>query len=276
MSTATDRAIAEIRASKPLDRYAKKILSLVRPHLRFDLRKGKAADDKLGASRLGGEPDLPEGTAWPIGPGFDGPAPMDFLVQIDLDSVARRDVDQLLPTSGVLAFFVAQSYEGCAVIHGDHDTLVRVPVPGPRRRARARAKPKWGGIDVSADMVLPPPWSAFVSSAERSASAWNPRTDKRGKGSTLVELPARAHEAYCEIYERWIAELGHAQHGMLGYERMMEGVQRADELVLLRLDYNEYGAYDFVEVVSICWFITEADLAAGTFDAVEVYCGSTI
>src|SRR5688572_18856159 len=102
MTTAIEEAIAEIRASKPLAKHAKRILELVRPHIRFTLRKGKAADNKPGASRLGGEPDLPTGTPWPIGPGWDGEAPMDFLAQIDLDTVARRDVDGLLPKSGVL------------------------------------------------------------------------------------------------------------------------------------------------------------------------------
>jgi len=277
MTTATDRAIAEIRQSKPLAKHAKKILSLVRPHIHFTPRKGKAADNKLGASRLAGEPDLPEGTAWPVGPGFEGEAPMDFIAQIDLDSISRRDVDGLLPKSGVLAFFVAQNYDGGKVIYGEHDAIVRVPLPvGQRGRRKGAKPPKWGGFDVTADMVLPPPWTELVSSKNRSGTAWNSRTGRRGKGKTLVELAHDAHEIYCQIYERWLEEFGHAQHGMFGYERMMEGAQKADELVLLRMDYNNFTAYDFVEVVSIYWFITEDDLIAGKFDAAEVFCGSTI
>lgn len=271
--SAIERAIQEIKASKPLARHAKKILGQVRPHIRFTPRKGKAADNKLGASRLGGEPDLPSGTAWPIGPGFDGDAPMDFIAQVDLDAISPRDVDELLPTSGVLAFFVAQNYEGCAVIYGDRDALVRVPQPG---RKKTKKPPKWGGFDVSADLVLPPPWSAFVSSAARSATAWNARTGKRGKGTTLVELPSDAHTAYSEIYERWLEDVGYETYGMFGYERMMENAQRADELALLRIDSHGYGAYDFVEIVSIYWFITEQALAGQQFDKVEAFCGSTI
>jgi uncharacterized protein YwqG len=276
VTTATETAIAEIRGSKPLAKQAKRILELVRPHIRFEPRKGKAADNKPGASRLGGEPDLPPGTAWPIGPGWNGDAPMDFIAQIDLDAVARRDVDGVLPTSGVLAFFVAQNYDTCAVIHGDHDTVARVASPVPRRRRSAKP-PKWGGFDVSADIVLPPPWSAFVSSKTRSSSAYSSRTGTTGRGKTLVELSPEAHEAYCEIYERWIEAVGYEQHGMLGYERMMENAQTRDELVLLRIDNNGFtGTYDFVEVVSIYWFITEDALVARKFDDVSVLCGSTI
>lgn len=266
--------MAEIRASKPLAKHASKLLSLVRPVVRLVPRKGKAADAAVGASRLGGEPDLPEGTAWPIGPGFDGDAPMDFVAQLDLEAIAPHDVEHLLPTSGVLAFFVAQSYDGGVVIHGERDRLVRVAAPGRTKKAKP---PKGDGFEVSADLVLPPPWSAFVSSTKRSASAWNPRTGKKGKGpKPVVELAPEAHAAYGAIYERWIQAVGVKQHGLLGYDRMMENVQRADELELLRLDYNEHGTYDFCEVVSIHWFITRDDLAARAFDAVEVHCGSTI
>jgi uncharacterized protein YwqG len=274
MAAAVEKSIAEIRASKPLAKHADRILELVRPHIRFKLRKGKPADMNLGVSRLGGDPDLPAGIAWPMG--YDGDAPMDFIAQIDLDTVAKRDVDGVLPKSGVLAFFVSQDYDECAVIQGEHDALVRVPTPGPKKKKKGAPPPKWGGIDVTADMVLPPPWTQFVSSKKRSASAWNPRTDKTGKGKTLVELPADAHEAYCEIYDRWIGEVGYKQDGMLGYERKMEGVQEPDELALLRIDYNELSYYDFVEAVTIYWFITADDLVARKFDDVEVYVGSTI
>ena len=272
MTTAAETAIAEIRASKSLAKYAKRILEHVRPHIRFTPRKGKPADNKPGASRLGGEPDLPEGMAWPIGPGFDGDAPMDFIAQIDLDAVARRDVDRLLPRSGVLAFFVAQNYDTGVVIHGEHDKVTRVDDP----RHRSSKPLKWAGFDVSADMLIPPPWSAFVSSKSRSATMWNSRTRQRGKGKTLVELPAETHQVYVDIYNRWLEAIGHSEHGMFGYERMMESVQQADDLVLLRIDHDEHIPYDFVEVVSIYWFTSEKDLAARAFDRVEVFCGSTI
>ena len=273
MPTADEQAIAEIRASKPLAKHAKRILELVRPHIRFTPRAGKAADNKPGASRLGGEPDLPTGTPWPIGPGYDGDAPMDFIAQIDLDTIARRDVDGRLPRSGVLAFFVAMDYSACFVIHGDHDAVTRVP--DPRRKKKSAKPPKWGGFDISADMVLPPPWSEFVSSASRRV-AWNSRTHQRDKGKTLVELATEPFAAYADIYQRWLDAVGYPQHGMFGYERSMEGVQRADELCLLRIDHDKHVPYDFVEVVSIYWFINEDDLTARSFDEVDVFCGSTI
>lgn len=270
-----EEAVAAIRASPALAPHASAILAHVRPHIRFTPRRGRAADNAPGASRLGGEPDLPSDMGWPLGPGFDGETPMDFLAQIDLDTVARRDVDGVLPRTGVLAFFVAQNYARGLVVHGEHAELARVSRPGPRRR-RAPKVPTWAGIDVAADLILPPPWSRFVSSAARSATAWDARTNQTGRGDTVVELPSAAHEAYVAIYERWLEAVGWEQHGMLGYDRMMEGAQRADELALLRLDDNGVIPYDFVEVVSIYWLISARALAARAFDEAEVFCGTQI
>jgi hypothetical protein len=272
----TDEYLTEIRASKPLAKHAKTILELVRPHIRLTPRKGKVADNEIGATRLGGEPDLPEGMEWPIGPGFDGDAPMDFLAQINLDAVAGHAVDKRLPRDGVLAFFVAQSYQGGRVIYGAQDELVRCSLPRARSKKRTAKPPKWAGFDIDTTLVLPPPWSQFVCPTTRSKTTWNPRTGKRGKPKTLVELSPEAHTAYGEIYDRWIDEVGWRQTGMLGYDRPMEGVQEADELCLFRLDYTEHGSYDFVEVVSIYFFIEKDALAAKNFDEVQVFCGSTI
>ena len=267
--TPIERAIAEIRASAPLANHAVQLLELARPHIRLTPREGTAADNALGASRLAGDPDLPAGTPWPIGPGFDGDAPMDFIAQIDLDAVSRRDVDRLLPRSGVLAFFVAQTYDGCAVIHGEHDSLVRVTKPG------SDAAKRWGGFEIEADIVLPPPWTQFVSGTERGP-VWNPRTGEREALPAIVELDRDAYNAYADIHEKWLEAVGHDQHGMLGYERGSEFAQRPDELVLLRIDENPHTEYDFVELVAIYWFITRDSLVGHAFGDVEAYCGTTI
>lgn len=266
--TPIETAIAEIRASVPLAKHATQLLELVRPHIRLTPRKGTRADTAVGASRLAGDPDLPRRTSWPIGPGYEGDAPMDFIAQIDLDAVAWRDVDGLLPRSGVLAFFVAQTYEGGAVIHGEHESLVRVPTPD-------RDKRTWGGFDVAADLVLPPPWTQFVSRTSRG-EVWNPRTGERERLPAIVELEPDAYNAYADIYDKWLDAVGHDGVGMLGYERASEGVQRADQLALLRIDENPHTDYDFVELVSIYWFITRDALVGHAYGDVEVFCGTTI
>lgn len=71
-----------------------------------------------GASRLGGTPDLPPGSAWPWRPGYvgvrqvldepdDQPAPLSFLAQLDFADLAAAGTlpDVPLPTSGRLQLY---------------------------------------------------------------------------------------------------------------------------------------------------------------------------
>lgn len=85
----------------------------------------------MGESRLGGEPDLPKGTTWPhvtctkkdfgIAPEHFRPGtlpepdakgryqvPLGFIAQLDLADLAAHDADGLLPTTGMLWFFLRQ------------------------------------------------------------------------------------------------------------------------------------------------------------------------
>lgn len=63
---------------------------------------GPAADAPLGATRLGGAPDLPVGSAWPSSEhGVCG-----FLGQFDLADVRRRTGAADLPPEGLLSVFV--------------------------------------------------------------------------------------------------------------------------------------------------------------------------
>ncbi len=55
----------------------------------------------LGASRIGGIPDLPGGERWPERDG----RPMAFLAQFRLEDVAAHDTEKVLPSSGTMYFF---------------------------------------------------------------------------------------------------------------------------------------------------------------------------
>ncbi len=55
----------------------------------------------IGASKLGGAPDLPVGVTWPAWKGL----PQSFIAQIHLGDIAPYDANNLLPHSGMLWFF---------------------------------------------------------------------------------------------------------------------------------------------------------------------------
>lgn len=90
------------------------------------------ADEKkiaVGATKIGGHPDLPAGTTWPR----HARCPMTFIAQIDLASIAKI-LDSELPSRGLLSFFVIDDLDGgayldkCTVIYSDGD-LTRFEVP---------------------------------------------------------------------------------------------------------------------------------------------------
>ena len=68
------------------------------PAISFSLEPRKAAG--VGESKLGGAPDLPMDFQFPI-----GAAPIDFLLQINLEEVSPLDKTDSLPRSGLLSFF---------------------------------------------------------------------------------------------------------------------------------------------------------------------------
>lgn len=113
--TAPPRGIGEFRdrlGAVGLGRAADDLVALVRPSCRLvpDPSIDCAA---VGASRLGGVPDLAPGTAWPTGPD----ASLSFVGQINLAEVAEVMPSSGVPASGLLSFFydaVSQSAWGFA------------------------------------------------------------------------------------------------------------------------------------------------------------------
>ena len=95
-----------------LARIATQLSALAQPSIH--LTAVPTGDDALaaGASKLGGAPDLPVGTAWPY---FKG-APLAFLAQIRLEDAHAYDTAHALPATGLLSFF----YDARQQTYGDN------------------------------------------------------------------------------------------------------------------------------------------------------------
>lgn len=83
-----------------LGRVAEDLLAMAAPMVRIYAKPAEDEAIPIGASKLGGQPDLPEGVERPA-----WHEPMGFLGQFNLAEVAPHDTEAALPTAGLLSFF---------------------------------------------------------------------------------------------------------------------------------------------------------------------------
>ncbi|AFY62731.1 YwqG family protein [Synechococcus sp. PCC 6312] len=88
-----------------LARVADALKNLTRPGIRIDTTPITATELPLGASRIGGRPDVSEDFAWPV---WDGDT-LSFLAQINLTDLAIFPTASILPSNGWLLFFYDQN-----------------------------------------------------------------------------------------------------------------------------------------------------------------------
>lgn len=79
----------------------RRLVAEARPAIHLVREAGEDGSIPLGASKLGGWPDLPEGTAWPMG----RHRPLAFLGQLSLAEVPRNEATAALPERGLLSVF---------------------------------------------------------------------------------------------------------------------------------------------------------------------------
>jgi len=99
-----------------LQRVSQSVLELAEPAIRFETAPVQDAPLQVGASKVGGYPDLPPGIPWPECRGH----PLDFLAQINLTELSGFEGSEHLPPSGILLFFFGT--EGDPFHHPAEDT----------------------------------------------------------------------------------------------------------------------------------------------------------
>ncbi len=121
---------------------AEACLALTRPALFFEPMEAVVEEDiPLGASKIGGRPDLPDGFAWPQG------AP--FLVQLNLADIPEGVLDIALPREGLLSCF----WDGR---DWDNDAVLLWTQPGAAlaRRAPSDSRKRYEPRRLAARIIL--------------------------------------------------------------------------------------------------------------------------
>jgi len=139
-----------------LDHHLQSFEAVTRNCIRLYLSQEDERDIPLGASKMGGRPDLPPSIAWPFEterPPSDQDRlfnqnqvekpllPLSFIAQINVSEVSAMDEERLLPDAGMLYFFYAAEQDvwgfdprdrsGFAVFYfdGDMSDLCRADFP---------------------------------------------------------------------------------------------------------------------------------------------------
>ncbi len=116
------------------------VTTLAQPAVRLTTRAVAQSAIAVGSSEVGGQPDLPPGTAWPAKQG----APLAFIAQIRLEEVAAYDTAHALPTKGLLSFFydaAQETYGGSPADRAGFHVFYTANATGVRRMPFPTALP---------------------------------------------------------------------------------------------------------------------------------------
>jgi hypothetical protein len=235
--------LVELFAGAKLEDHKGKILAACLPSIRWvatPLAKDTLA---LGASKLGGRPDLPPGTSWPkssTGRALEHVATLDFQNAPVLDGVPKID--------GRLVFFYdaknvpfGDDAEGAwAIVHIASKTeVVRTAAP----KGTKTLKPS--KLEPVVDRTLP----AVTAHAYAS-----------------MGLPQKALDRYRDLLDVWPrVDKSIEYHRSFGHGNVTDESDAPEPLLLLQVDSYEHGAIHWGDAGRLFFWIEPADLRAGRF-----------
>lgn len=229
----------------------------------------------IGVSKFGGKPDLPAGVDWP----HCNDAPLSFICQIDLSSVAKNPIAGRLPSEGLLSFFCnhAQYTMDWRVQLFSKRNLVRVAFP--------ESLPdyyQYSACEVTLGKALTlPGWeSALVGSLDLDPDEWdayNELTDVLGTEESAghhlfghAQEVQGAMELQCQIESNGIEDCNQAARENPSAAELEPGV--ADWVLLLQIESDQNPGMNWGGWGSLYFWITKTDLAECAFERVWMIC----
>lgn len=259
--------------------------------LRFDMAaEGKA---EKGASKFGGNPDLPEGFQWSYftTDTFDDdevkPRPLAFLAQVNCAEVSAYDKEGLLPEKGMLYFFYelgSQKWgfdpadKGCARVFyyaGGMEELAETELPEDmEENSRLPEIPVsfWNRDDV-------PDWAEYAEyhdaggDYEEYGEAREKLTgNEEDSGITKLlgyaDIIQGSMLSECELAGRRGIDIGHSWPEMTDSEKARFLKDSQEWILLFQLDTVEKGDFElmFGDCGRIYFFIRKEDLRNQDFE----------
>jgi len=245
------RAIHALIDRADLEPWRRALDGLLKPAIGLRTRPSKG--HTVGATRVGGEPDLPIDVDWPEGDG----GPLLFVMQVRLTDVTRFDLEELLPSNGHLSLFSDRTIDDVRVLYFPPGELVRhawVPVDDEPFAAC--------DVEVLPELQVPPASSRFLGLEG---------------GDATLGLPADAFQRYWE--QVWLVARGQARpggageagiHQLLGYAAGdNSGEQGLDEEVLIAYDSDDRAGMEWGAVQCIWTIVTREALVGRAWDTLR-------
>jgi uncharacterized protein YwqG len=255
--------------------------SLMQDSIRITARSADDASIAVGASKLGGEPDLPAGATWPTGKG----RVLSFVAQIRLADVSPLDLHHILPPTGLLSFFYdaeQQTYGadpddrgGWAVLYGPSDPAALRRLASPATLpGSARFKPC--AAVFTSEVTLPQQPELDIPNL-----AWTPE-QKRSYENALGTFPSQADRALSHhrllgnpdtIQDDMRLECQLAANGVSDINAATAAPLKAGAKnwrLLLQVDSDDASGMRWADAGMLYFWIEYDALAARRFDSVWV------
>ncbi len=241
------------------------LTALIRPAILLRSFKATKADLALGATRVGGTPDLPEKFRWP--------KDARFVAQIRLQDVTPYDSEGVLPRDGWLLVFSDIWVDHVTVRYFPAKTRLlpsTPPAEEPSVAPGVKIAPSVArGVKIVPELHLPPPESAFVSFASKK-----PTVGSAKRLGSLLALEPDVHDRYQDVWNEWYEVLRPADpyggyHQLLGYGHGMVE-QKKNERVLFAFDTDIHAKMSWGDEQSVFLFVPERALSAGKLERVRV------
>jgi len=261
-----------------LSRLTKDIDFLSRPSTRLYTTPADETTIHVGASKIGGVPDLPPGFTWPEWKEL----PQSFIAQIHLTDVRQFDTNKVLPQKGMFWFFYDAQQEtygadpadrgGWRVIYLDEDDLSKLQRVQPSAKLPASSQFKACSISFTSEITLSQHPKLDVPNFD-----WT--DDEQKKYETLLStFPNPADHA--TLHNRLLGNPDTIQDDMrLECQLASHGVSdindpRAAELskgaldwqLLLQIDTDERIGMTWGDAGMLYYWITKADLQVHHFE----------
>ena len=236
----------------------------------------------LGASRIGGDPDLPAGLPWPLREG----RPLSFLAQFRLEDLSGFEPQGLLPARGQLYFFYdavecpwgfdPKHRGGWKVFHSAAPTLV--PSAAPKSLAESG---RFGPCTVrfEAGSTLPSVHSGYVHSLGLSDDEVDAYVELEQKVGGPVAPGDGCHRFFghpdqvqgdmedeCQFVSNGIYCGGSDYYDDPRAAALQPGAK--DWRLLLQIDSDDRAGMMWGDLGMLYFWIREQDLRSGSFEEV--------